>query len=565
MNTIKSRAGHPGMLQWALLMGFFWLVQVLFFTTFFTNTTQGLATGIVGSLGYWVAQQGVKRGNQPIYYYALIGWLYEFLPAFLSLGGISTIFYNLWRGAGTTFWHPVVDADLPLSVRPAAVQSAPATDAAPGAAQEDRLALHRLYFVVFTVWWTVAAWVGYSVAGEKMPWLMTHMALPMCILGGWWLGNMLRHIEWNVAWRNRTWVLVFAVPALFVLSLVMLVATSGDAGIEPNLARRILQWLLIFVATSAVLFFGAYGVVRGGIKQGMRLLGVGLVAVLLVLTVRTTFMLNYINYDMATEFLVYAHAGPDVKRALAEIDTISQRTVGDRNIVVAYDDESSWPMSWYMRQYPNARFYGENPSPEAMSAPVVIVGPKNRPKVEPYMARDYVKRTYRLVWWPEMEYFNLTPDRIWGGIVDPAQRDRLFNIIAFRKYRDPADLSKWRDLAQWPFRHEFDMYVRRDLAAQIWDLNVVPVASQALTNVPVIAPEQVRNVNATQAYNVVYGDLPLAAPRAVAVGPNQERVIADTGNHRIVVLDAGGNYLRSFGSYCNVADQAKTAVCRSGW
>jgi hypothetical protein len=69
-----------------------------------------------------------------------------------------------------------------------------------------------------------------------------------------------------------------------------------------------------------VLFGAGYGVVRGGFKQGMRLLAVGLTALLFLLTIRTSFMLNYINYDMATEFLVYAHAGPDVKRALAEID-----------------------------------------------------------------------------------------------------------------------------------------------------------------------------------------------------------------------------------------------------
>jgi predicted membrane-bound mannosyltransferase len=37
------------------------------------------------------------------------------------------------------------------------------------------------------------------VAGEKMPWLLTHMALPMCVLGGWWLGNMVRHIDWRAA------------------------------------------------------------------------------------------------------------------------------------------------------------------------------------------------------------------------------------------------------------------------------------------------------------------------------------------------------------------------------
>ena len=226
--------------------------------------------------------------------------------------------------------------------------------------------------------------------------------------------------------------------------LIILVATSPNGEVDP--ARRLLQWGLIFVALGGVVFATTYAVVRGGFKQGMRLLATGLAALLLLLTVRTTYMLNYINYDMATEFLVYAHAGPDVKRALAEIDTISQRTVGDRNIVVAYDDESSWPLSWYMRQYPNAKFYGANPTADAMAAPVVIVADANRAKVEPYMARDYVKRTYRQIWWPEMEYFNLTWDRIWGAIADPAQRDRLFNIIAFRKYKDPADLTKWRDL-----------------------------------------------------------------------------------------------------------------------
>ena len=88
---------RPHVRHWALFMGFFWIVQVLFFTTFFTNTVQGLATGVVGSLGYWVAQQGVKRGGQPVYYYALIGWLYEFLPAFLSLCGMGTIAYNIVR------------------------------------------------------------------------------------------------------------------------------------------------------------------------------------------------------------------------------------------------------------------------------------------------------------------------------------------------------------------------------------------------------------------------------------------------------------------------------------
>lgn len=73
-----------------------------------------------------------------------------------------------------------------------------------------------------------------------------------------------------------------------------------------------------------MIFGSVYLVLASGFQQGMRLLAVGGTAVLLVFTIRTSFTLNFINYDMATEFLVYAHAGPDVSAgASPKIDTIS--------------------------------------------------------------------------------------------------------------------------------------------------------------------------------------------------------------------------------------------------
>lgn len=545
---------RPVLQQWAALFGFFWLVQILFFTTFFTNMVQGLATGLVGSLGYWLAQQGVKRGSQPIYYYAFIGWLYEFLPAALSLFGIASVGYNLRRMSSQQLvWDPVAKGDLPSysSVEEDAPDYRPQT---------------RFVFVIFLIWWTLGSWIGYTVAGEKMPWLLTHMALPMCVLGGWWLGYVVRNIDWRSAWRDHSWLLVWVFPVLTLLAAVLIAVTSEAAGKEASVLGRLLQWLFILAALGGTIFGAVYTVLRTGrdaeaprpYLPALRLLAVGLAAVLFLFTVRTSFMLTYINYDMATEYLVYAHASPDIKRALSEIDTISERTVGDRNIVVAYDNDSAWPLSWYMRLYRNARYYGDSPNPDAMSAPVVIVGPSNRAKVEPYMARDYVKRTYRRIWWPEMDYFDLTWDRLWGAIADPAQRQRVFDIVFFRKYRDPNNLSQFRDLSKWPYQSEFDMYVRRDLANQIWDLAVVPVSVEAAPNVPVIEPGQVRTLVALAIYSDAYNGLPLFAPRAVTVAPGGNRVIADTGNHRIVVLDSNGQFLRAFGSFCNVNDPANT-------
>ena len=55
------------------------------FTSMFTNL-QGFATGMVGQLGYWLSQQGVRRGSQPWFYYFLLLGMYEFAAVAIGLG-----------------------------------------------------------------------------------------------------------------------------------------------------------------------------------------------------------------------------------------------------------------------------------------------------------------------------------------------------------------------------------------------------------------------------------------------------------------------------------------------
>ena len=77
--------------RWFVAAGAFWAIEMLFFTTFLTNG-QGVGTGLIGSLGYWIDQQEVMRGGQPWYYFYLIVPLYEFLPWILSsIGAVAAI------------------------------------------------------------------------------------------------------------------------------------------------------------------------------------------------------------------------------------------------------------------------------------------------------------------------------------------------------------------------------------------------------------------------------------------------------------------------------------------
>ena len=70
---------------WLYNAALFYGIFIFFYTTFFTNG-QGFFTGLVGSLGYWLSQQAVERGSQPLYYYALVQIpIYEYLAALGTL------------------------------------------------------------------------------------------------------------------------------------------------------------------------------------------------------------------------------------------------------------------------------------------------------------------------------------------------------------------------------------------------------------------------------------------------------------------------------------------------
>ena len=548
----NSQATRLTFSNWATLMALFWAIEILLFTTFFTNPVDGLATGVVGSLGYWLAQQEVKRGSQPWYYYIMQGLLYEFLLIFLSLGGLALLLRRLRTGD----WDaPAVAEQIPTKPK-----KKRGNDSAQAAHDSTRASsFERPYFILFLAWWGIGAWLAYSYAGERMPWLLTHMAQPMALFGGWWGAQLLQRINWLKVRNAQGWWILALLPAL-LFALVTLFGSVPAAGRDIDTLSRTVRFILALGVTGGLLYLIQLAFQRVGWRLTLRLSAVTAFSILFLLTIRFSVLLNFINYDMATEYLVYAHASPDVKRALHEIETISQRTVGEREIQVSYDDDVAWPMTWYMRLYPNNIFYGANPTTEAMNAPIILVGKKNYEQVEPYVARDYVSRNYRLVWWPEESYRGtgdgegsqgLTLAQIWGALTEPERRSRLWQIFFFRNHPDLT-------LTAWPHRRDFRMYVHKDIAEIVWDLNVVPLAGGEPSQSPTFNYEEVER-SANGVYSGIYGNLPLVTPRSIAVGPGGLRFILDTGNNRVVVLNPDGTFRHAFGSTCFLSDIVDSA------
>jgi hypothetical protein len=116
----------------------FFGIYTLFYTTFFTNPV-GILTGMVGSLGHWLAQQSVQRGGQPLYYFALIQ-----IPIYEFLGAIATIMAFILGLRRKSFWsyYPSTNCEESTTFLPV-----PA---------------------IF-IYWSILSLIAYSFAARKCP------------------------------------------------------------------------------------------------------------------------------------------------------------------------------------------------------------------------------------------------------------------------------------------------------------------------------------------------------------------------------------------------------------
>ncbi|HXV43698.1 MAG TPA: SMP-30/gluconolactonase/LRE family protein, partial [Anaerolineae bacterium] len=436
------------------------------------------------------------------------------------------------------------------------------TDASPPASPPVLQPSDGGLFAIFTIYWTILAFAIYSWAGEKMPWLSVHMTLPLIFLAAHVIQTALG--RFNLFEARQKGGLIFAGALLLVIPAVVALFTA-----EPFQSQSLqsINDTLQFIAGAAILVALAGVIWYYGRQMGRSLASrmalVTILFILVLLTIRFTWLFNFVNYDYVNEVLVYAHGGPDVKLALNQIDEISRRTVGDKMIKVAYDNDSTWPLEWYLREYPNRVYYGENPSREALDAPVVIVGSANEAKVKPFLGDKYTRFSYRLVWWPMEDYKNQTPTRLWQTYVSgpppenpqadtaEAQQARrevvrqnwknLWNILFYRNYND-------YELNEWPYLHRFYLYLRKDVINEVWDYQSGPVQ---LTQAAAVDPYEGKRFEVDA--SAMWGssgtaDGQFTTPRNVAVGPDGSIYVADTGNHRIQVFGSDGKFIMKWGS-----------------
>ncbi len=560
--------------RWLSIGALYWLIFIFFFTTMFTSGS-GLGTGVIGSLGYWLEQQGVERGSQPGYYYIMVLLpIYEFLPVILSLAagviGLGSLIGGLFgRSAGDeTPAQTGEEAGTSEEAQPLAELAASPPSPRPPLDLDAPIDFPVLLFIGY---WALVNVFAYSYAGEKMPWLTTHLTTPMILLGGWVAGRLLERIDWRALWEKGTWLLFVLFPLLGIT--LLRVVAPGCARVPRNpLCNTIIPvkyqspiftghtiaelsatygWLaglgVFFIALVVVITYAR----RTRPGQWARLISLCLVGWLTFLTARAAWRAAYVSYDDATEYLVYAHSAGAVKEVLDQIEEISLKTTDGYGLRVAYDNQVSWPYTWYLRDYYNAIFYGEQPSRGLIGdAPVLLAGPSNWNKVESLLGDRYYRFEYVRMWWPMQDYFNLkdkSPSevlQIFRNVYnDPALQRGIWEIFYNRDYTTYGEAKGENfELSEWPVAEHMRFYVRKDVFAQVWDYGVA--ASEIAEAIDPYAEHQRELTPA-----LTFGSGLLNQPHGLALGPDGLLYVADTQNHRVAVFDPDGNLVDSFGSY----------------
>jgi uncharacterized protein (TIGR03663 family) len=306
----------------ALIVG--WGIFLLLFTVVFTNIIGGIGDGIWKGIFYWIEQQNVARGGQPWYYYLLLIPLYEQIGVVFGIVGIV------------------------------------------------RCLLKPDRFRLFLVYWFLGDFVIYSWAGEKMPWLMIFMTMPMMLLAA--IG-----IEPCALACYRY------VKERFFSGSASPVPASVDGPVTPLPAPRRIP-------------IG---------KPALGLFGVVMAFLLLLPTLHNMYEVSYV--DPATgplEMMIYVQTTYDVNTVMANIDAVNQKDfAGNHQMRIGVTSDATWPFAWYLRDYTNVCYNYPTACPTWQNAVPVVVSGGDDPYGDlatysdsgKYLSHMYDMRT----WWDE--------------------------------------------------------------------------------------------------------------------------------------------------------------------
>jgi len=519
---------------WAIAAACFWVPFILLSTTFFSNPP-GFFSVIWGSLDYWLSQQDVRRGNQPDYYYFITIPVYEFLPLVLSL---AAGFYYAIRGKmrNAMYVGGGLLAILALLILP------------PGPDVQKVSSLHIIlpFLIVligifsfdmdrlnrFLLFWLVFTGFALTVAGEKMPWLNVHIALPLAVLAGRFVGDMVERTDLRPELPKFDRLAPFAYAGIASALSILVFVTVG-----PFALASAGGWILAIVAAIAV-YWAYTGYSR---KTAMQVAMVGAVCAFAVFSVRAGVLASWGHPDnpykgdvakrdygdVPDELLVYTQTSGDIPVLRDQIDKIARDSgLGNKMpIVVDSVDGYTWPWAWYLRDYTDVAYTSISANYTPKQGAILLVSRQSATNVNLGGAYNEGVPYHHRRWFPE-EYRG----------ADGKYSSRNFFSDLFSK----SALSKW-----------LDYWIRRTPPAELGTVDGVAFFPKGTSNLVAAPAGPTVRTDGTQL--VIGGNGAqkgqMNGVSDAAIDPAGNLYFADTNNNRIEKYDPQGNYLAVAGGF----------------
>ena len=288
---------------WLVCAAIFYTIWTALYTTMFTNIA-GIFTGFWQGMGYWIAQQDVARGNQPWYYYFVGLSVYELLP---FVFGLAAVLYFLRR-------QDVLGLALAL--------------------------------------WAVLSLAAYTVATEKMPWLLVNITTPFILVAAKYLGELSGRLEWRsflgkpgrASFDMGTAVAYVIVPVVTVIGVFLFLQF-----VDPSRPFTFEHWLLLASAL-ATAFVAALIFRLTGIDRAAPAALLGMATLLLIFGVWGAFRAAYTYDDSNVEVMVYAQGSADIRETYRNLEQeVYPLSEGVQPLKVDYD--VWYPLQWYVRDH----------------------------------------------------------------------------------------------------------------------------------------------------------------------------------------------------------------------
>jgi uncharacterized protein (TIGR03663 family) len=543
MAALASLRSQPWTLLGAVLI--FFGIYAILFTNLLTKP-QLILSGFTESLTYWLGEHKTQRGNQPVFYYTMLMFVYEPLAFFAGFGTIGYMFAKWIRGRGDD--HSVAN-DVDVEDKGTADEYGHPLPLIDGL---------RGFTLAFLAFWSIGALIAFSLAGERMPWLNMQTALPFSLLAAAGIGRLLASVEWREVWKGGGAflgvIVVLTIFALFVLVAFLSGAMPAPTG-ESAPFQSGMRAVLLFLFTFGLLAGAGYLLYKLMPGRGIKVIVVTFGIVLLAYGLRSMMLLNYRHGDVPIELLVYTQSAPDVPIVADMIQRLSRDetafdagrsptdVTGGRGLSVAIDTNESitWPFNWYLRDMRDIKYFdtsawtANQANIIAPNQPVILASDatEGNANFQAFIKDKYTSQRYVLNWWFPEEAYKKDNQGDLGTAIGWLMGKGMKYIL----YRDPGLPLGSRN---------FYLHIRNDLAvkAGVGSATGAPVATN-----PSGAPSP---------DGPIYGMLDLAPagvergqfnlPRTITTDAQGNFYVVDTANMRIQKFDATGKFVAIIGS-----------------